>query len=261
MDVYASSEEFVERIDFYLKLADGHYGSYNFKFSFDQDMGGRFETSFGKKDISEIRQVLSQKAFQVLCQKVFKNTGNDHAGIPSWIYIVAQKGVLEKIIQFFKPDEEGRIENRMAEEKHLSEIVEKFLMELCKLIWSENEEAERHGKWPRKTYPNLIEILHGIRKLDLLFDSECGKIRDEDGLVLVEVMDKLAELSLKCEIWVNSGFRKPTSIDEAYYGDSQAAKAYILLSVKNAERKRLEEIRELEMQKTEAEKKLKKLKK
>lgn len=257
-DVYTRSEEFTEKVNFYLELADGYRASYNFNSSSDPKWQCDLETPFGRKKFPEVRQVLSQKAFQILSQKIFKDSSKD-GGLPSWMHMVIRKEVLEKIIWFFRPDKDGWIENYPADESHLFEIVEKFLVDLCKIVWSDSKYIERYGEWLESMYPDLVEILYGIRKLDLLFDRECQFITNDDGFVLKSIMDKLEELALKYEFYFNNKRRRPININEAYYGGSQAARIHILLSVKNAERKRLQKIWELETQKREAEEKLKKL--
>lgn len=258
-DVYTKSEEFAEKVAFYLELADGYRASYNFNSSPDPKWQYDIETPFGRKKYPEVRQVLSHKAFQILCQKVFRDTRKSDYDLPSWLYIIFQKEIFEKIIWFFRLDEGGWIENSRLNESHLSEITEKFLVDLCKFIWSDNKNIERHREWLENMYPDFVEMLFGIRKLELLLDRECKFVTDEDGFVYKSIMDKLKELALKHECYFNGKRRKPINIHEAFYGGSQAAKIHILLSIKNAERKRLEEIQELENQKKEAEEKLKKL--
>lgn len=264
-DIYTTDEQYSEKMTFYLELADGYDDSIIFHSANDATRSGYYETAFGRKMNNELKQLLSQKAFHVLCKNIFKDAREKqvlHTPRPSWFYPVFQEAIFKKILWFFRTNKYGCISNAHSNEKHLKKTVEIFLYDLCKCVWSEDKYLCECTAWLEPLYPELIAILHGIRRIDILLDRDVKKnITDNEGYTLKSVMNKLEKLALEFEKSYNGEKRRPTSLNEAYYGGSQAAKVYILLSIEDKERRRLEKIQELERQHKETERRLKELQK
>lgn len=264
-------EEWVDRILLYLNIADDHE-SYGFvKGPIQEDrihqqilVGGEKIESF-----SQLRSVLSHKAFQMLCQNFLKDTKDGrYEDVPSWVATIADPGVLEKILWFFRLDHEGNFINLRLyrSEDHHSAIAKEFIRGLCKFAWT----CENSGLWGRegireetkeilrKNRPNMIMLLCGLGRLDLLLDIEKYEL-DKSCLQRLEELATSFDLYLPSNTsWMNER-RIPRTIEEACLGDSQAAQVLLILRVKQAEKERFNKIRELNERRREAEEALKKL--
>ncbi len=266
-----------DRLHLYLEIADNN--EYSTVFSRGEEEGVQYYayfegcTTFTKKAIrgkAEFRQMLSRKAFEVLCQKFFKDTSENY-DLPSWLRGILAPGVLEKILWFFRGKERGNLVNiNYFADHHMKTAIE-FADELCFFVWDavnyrENAFRPKLGRenieMLRSFLPQIIETLNNLGSIDFLLKKDRYEYVSEDHLTL------LKELALKEElpfpsISVNSRygteFRKPKDIDEAVYGRSQAAKVLLLLRVLRKEKNRFEEIQEMETKLREATEELEKL--
>ncbi|MDO8558888.1 MAG: hypothetical protein Q7R84_01005 [bacterium] len=262
--------ETVDRILWYLNMADKRKSYFNFRKNEDKDL--RFQRIImGGKEINnfeDIRLLLVQKAFQALCQNFFKNTGKEHNN-HWWLPMVLDPQVLEKLFWFFRLDEDGRFFNRQHPEDHNTLIVAEFIRNVCEFIWNYEDSYSRWGvrfndeiiEALRQARPNTITILFGLKELDFLFNLE-----RHHGLN-VGCMKRLKKLAMGFDLYLPSpdasrdAYRKPLTIEEACFGGSQAARVLISLRVIQAEKGRFCDIRELESQRREVEERLKKVRK
>lgn len=268
-NVYIDSDEAAsERVCLYLDIADRNFRS----FRRDDDRDIYPYSAFGREagTIEALRKILSQKAFQSLCQNFFKNTSSEDR-LPSWVRIATQPQVLEKLFWFFRLDEDGYIFNFRNPDDHNKVIVKEFARHLCKFAWDCEKINRWYGRYGReaineetketlrKARPSMITLLSGLEELDVLYNPEYEL--DE------KCMEQLKNIVMACERWLPSATswggekRKPRTIEEACFGNSQAARVLLILQVKQTEQKRFDAIREAEARFREAENKLKDLKK
>lgn len=264
-------EEWIDRILLYLNIADDHE-SYGFvKGPIQEDrihqqilVGGEKIESF-----SQLRLVLSHKAFQMLCQNFLKDTKDErYEHVPSWVATIADLRVLEKILWFFRLDNAGSFINLKLyrSENHHSAIAKEFIQKLCEFTWT----CENSGLWGRegiceetkeilrKNRPNIITLLCGLDRLDILLDIKRYTL-DQCCWQRLEELALGFELYLpRHDSWMDET-RKPRTLEEACYGGSQAAQVLLTLRVKQAEKERFDKIRELNKQRRTAEEELKKL--
>lgn len=266
-----STDEVIERVCLYLDIADGWKYSRNFKKG-EEDYSYLFGTVFGSEvnNLPEFRRFLAQKAFQSLCQNFFKNTAAKDYYVPSWARMATEHQVLEKILWFFRLNEDVvDIPNLdpFDSTDHNMEIATKFIRDLCEFAWTcENNRWGRGEVYEemkdelRKARPEMIRLLSGIGALDVLLNT--GEYQLDKSCV-----KQLENIAMAYDRWLPSAtswsneHRKPRTLEEACFGNSQAARVLLILRVKQAEQKRFDAIRELEEQRREAEKKIEGLKK
>lgn len=260
VEVY-SHEEAVERICLYLDIANGAFDYRTFR-SYSHGSGGRPPCRFGKDitDRSDLQYILSRKAFQMLCQQLFKNTSEDD--VPSWLRITADQQVFSKLLWFLRLDEDGRIYNLFMADGHNAKIARNFAEEFCCFIWK-CQEINSLDYIPdgiretfRKGMPSMIEILFGLRKLDLLLARKRYETID------AECEEKLQELALSFKLYISSdgvSHRKPKTVEEACFAGSQAAQVLLVVRTMRAEATKFKQLQELETQRREAEEKIKNL--
>ena len=234
-------EERTERISLYLEIANGAYDYWTFR---SNDYNRAFDTRFGRNIESSgiLRQILSQKAYHVLCQYLFKNTSVEKRHYPSWAIQVAYPQILAKIIWFFRLDENGRIFNLSDVQGHDSEVVKNFLREFACFPWK-LKEGYFEGRYTddletrfSAVKPSMIKILFGLRELDFLLKEERYKNINEGCEKEIE------KLALSFEMYLpSSGLRKPRTVNESCLGGSlcQAAQTLILLRIMKKENNRL----------------------
>jgi len=260
-----TDEEEVDRVCFYLEMADRCFDYHAFETSDDCICYHLGKSRFGKNIESkkDLRQSVSQRAFQVLCQKLFKNTEEGHHYIPSWLRLVVIPQIFSKLLWFFRLNEEGRISNLWRATGFNLETAEKFVREFSFFAWRYSE-INFYGRLPdgaeetfQEARVSMLEILFGLKKLDFLLEKERYKTVDE------ECERKLEELSLSFKLYYLPKYlcaeHKPKTIEEACFAGSQAAEVLILLRKKKQEAARLEQLQEQKERRQDADKKIKEL--
>lgn len=248
-----SYEEVIERLCLYLDIADGAFYSYTFGkcYYYSEYYRNGCCSRFGilLQDQLDLKYIISQKAFQMLCRHFFKNTAEDQYHVPSWMQLATNPQVFSKLSNFFRLNEEGWIFNLWEAEGHNAEIATKFALELSSFPWTYDDlNSWRKYFWDNEEFfenikPQMIEILYGLKRLDILLEKKRCKQVDEN------CEKKLSDLAS----------RSSKNIGEACYLGSQAARVLILLQKIKEEAARREKIAELEEQCRTAKKEIKKL--
>lgn len=237
-----SGEDWLSRIMFYLDVADGHNSScLNFlDFSLNSSERSQYMTARGKT---------SRKAFQSLCLNFFK----DKNSLPSWTQVVKNlPDLMNKILWFLRP-EEGILKNIPETDDNYSRIAYAFATAFCKLIW----ESSFPPSWDRNPQlesarPQIIQILCTMGEADYFHKTANKYPMDIKSLFTLKQF-------VNDEVFVWRGETvKPSSLEEAmFYGSSAAKALHILISIKKEE-KRLRRIAQAERERLVAERRLKK---
>jgi hypothetical protein len=273
-EVETRAGESAERTIFYLSIADGFDTSHDVNFASKGDHRPPHFSSFGRsvESTEKIRRMVARKAFDMLCQHVFKKDKAERSLDERsvwWVQRLANPAVFEAMLHFFRIDDRNRVRNLPVrlEPDHKAEIAEGFLVELTKLGWK-GHIYERHiGEDGVRLFadarPRFVEILCAMRRPDLLLTQEYtggGFTRletiDEESLHMLEkiVMDQ--ELDIPFE----NGDRKPKTTEEAAASGSRAAIVCMVLKSRAKEFERLRHIRELEDERIRVERQLEKAK-
>lgn len=258
--VTVSGREGIERICFYLDIADGHTSLLNFRFPSSQQ---RF---FGE-DMSKIRQSIARKAFEIVTNAVFKNRskGGDH---PSWLWLVDYPELVDKVLWFFRTEEDRPcIKNAGSydvENTVYSEIVHVFLSKFVTQRWcfaNFIEYASNHDRviqrQLRERRPRFIEILWGIGELEKLFSRNYEL--DKACLAKLEELAFRQSLQLPTKkedrfgVSWDERYRKPISLAEAHYGGSMPAIVLTHRRIVAEEQKRFDQLRDLAERRDELE--------
>lgn len=271
--VSADWNEVIERLCLYLEIADNG-DERSSAFSGKDDRQFQTYRAFGSEVNTKagLREVLTQKAFQALCQNFFKNTAEQSYHFPSWVEMVIIPQVLSKLFWFFRLDYRGDVLNiRLSKDsEHQKKIARDFAYDLCLFVW----DCGNRGAYPnyreitedvrtafRKARLDVITLLAGLGELGLLLKGD--RYEEIDKVCL----KKLENLSFDYELWLpdanefHGDHRKPRTIEEACLGKSQAARVLLVLRTLLAEKERFDKIRELEKQRREAEEELKRARK
>lgn len=271
-----------DRLIFYFAIADGWEDSSSLRLPGDE-MVPRLLMGYDKHDRPmqkapcELRQVVAQKAFDMLCLNYFKTmpsikTGHEERDFHRDWENVASERLFPVIQRFF------RVKNRkMRNLSHLNDrrshnewLAAEFVINLAKFIWewreyeishwsSHEEETKKFNMETRfrldASKPWTIEILSALGRLDVLqqwmfeLDKECLK--------------KLKEIAMSNKF---SEYREPVrenrpvaSLDEACYLGSPAAWFLKEHELRTSEHKRLLAVARSKQKIKEAEEELKKL--
>jgi len=255
-------KEVIDRVCMYLDLANGAFDYRTFRsYPNDRFMGyNRFDKEI--TTYQDLRYIISQKAFQMLCQHLFKNTSEDDK--PSWIWPVVLPQVFSKLSWFFRVDNEYQdIYNLSDVTGHNAKIAKDFAREFCFFAWKCDEFplADRLSDEIRETFrkarPSMIEIMFGLKELPFLLEEERYRTFDE------ECEKKLEEMALSHELYLFPHAvvkHKPGTIEEACFAGSQAAQVLILLRKIQEQGALYDKLAELEEQRHDAEEQIKKLK-
>jgi len=254
-----NTEEAIERICLYLDIADGCFCLDTFYVNFREDHSGPRWVDHSKG----VRRALSEKAFQTLCQKFFKDSRREgYSDVPSWVPYAAVSEIFSKLLRFFRVDKRGNISN-LRGEGHNVEIARTFAAEFCFLAWKCDDYppyyqalSDEVAETFRQAKPQMLEIMWGLGKLDFLLKSERYRTLDE------KCEQKLEELALSLDGNFPDGgrfFRKPKTVDEACYANSQAARVLILLRIMRDQESHFGELRDLTEQSRIVEQRIKEL--
>ncbi len=254
----STEEEAIARICKYLEIADGCFDYHTF--SADSTQLTLCQHRFGiEANGQNLRYVLGKKAFQMLCQNLFKNTSAENY-LPSWLTVLLfNRRFFPRFYGSSVSMTNGNIYNLWNAKGHNAEIATSFAREFACFAWKCNDNFydQIHDSVTaifRKSRPSMIEILFGLCETNFLLEQERYKSFDE------ACDKKLEELSLSFELY-GHGFlnAKPKTIEEACFAGSEGARALILLRIMKRESARLERLRDLERQRLEAERKISKL--
>lgn len=262
------AQDEIERVCMYLEIADRYGSSWEFQKGERTEFSRR--TAFGGTvwHPEELRRILAEKAFHVLCQNFFKNTESFVYRAPSWVQLATDPLVLEKLFWYFRLDEYGRVHNLPnSDDDHHIEIAREFAYSLCTFLWfcEDIVDGRYYGdtvysgvkRTPPGTRLNIITLLFGLRRLNVLLDE---KYELDDSC-----MKRLEELALGYDLFMpnidsyGDKLRKPTTIQEALLGKSKVAEILLILRAKQTEKKRLDEIRALNMQRRELDRQIQSL--
>jgi hypothetical protein len=273
--VSADWNEAIERLCLYLEIADNGGERWGV-FSSEDDRQFQAYKAFGREvnTKAELREVLTQKAFPMLCQNFFKNTAEHSYSLPSWVRMVIVPQVLAKLFWFFRLNSQGQIQNIRPhlryDNEHQKKIARDFAYDFCLFVWECGNPGAYHDYREisedvrtafYKARPDVITLLAGLGELDLLLKGNRYEEMDKACL------KKLESLAFDYDLWlpnvneIRGDYRKPRTIEEACLGKSQAAHVLLVLRTLLVEKERFDKIRELEEQRREAEKKLTELKK
>lgn len=242
-----------DRILFYLSIADGHtsgIGTWEERrqeFSFS----GRYTTWAG------IRRWISEKAFQKLCRRVFKNTESRDRR-PSWLATLTCDSyrVLDAVLAFFLECDpvwvqQGRLLRNLPQDKDSHEwgVAVSFLENLSIFAWNPfllanygDDLAIRESVRQRR--PQLVRVLAGLGKLSL-FEGKSPEDLDD------ACNEELKRVALGTRLYLPTGpdwretFRLPETLEEAVVGGSEAARVLLLHAIWQKELKRCAQLQEL----------------
>ncbi len=241
-------------------------------------VGFEWDQSHIRKTEGELRQQLALKAFNMLCQNLFKvelqrgDRRDRFSGI--WEETVVSERLFPVIQNFFRVDETSfgseyaRIRNlsaRHIKRSHNEELAVKFLLNLADFLWTwsvgdspyrKEEENKRLSEMRvriENAKPWMIEVLVNLDRFDLLRKSILKL--DEPCLA------KLEEIALRNIIsgYHGGDYRDVISIEEACYVGSKVGWFLKEHELMKKEHKRLVEIREAEVVADRARRKIKQL--
>lgn len=239
-----------------LEIADGYYVNFTLR---EGDPVIYFPKE-NRKIGWNVRHVIAEKAWKLLCDNFFKNRAEKSWHTPSWTRTVADKEVFNRLLWFFDPQKRClNIPYRNNRDRY-DETALQFLREFVIFAWyfrtfddrwGPHEEDEVIQKMFREARPKLVEILDAIHGLDFLLNGE-GLIKENEypeRLINAAVIAKLEELALE----------NHETVKEAAWAGSYAAQTLLVLHSNMKEQKRQKHITEAEQQAEEARHKLAKL--
>ncbi|MFA6295068.1 MAG: hypothetical protein WC666_01435 [Candidatus Paceibacterota bacterium] len=285
-----NNDEQIDRIIFYLKIADGWTNHFNLR-DFGEDnreyhMGWDENGNAIMKSRSELCQNIATKAFEMLCLKFFKleRVNCYHSKKPNeffWSILDDENGKLFlAIMHFFRTEEKYgpgdenvyicNLNGHIEPEKE--NMATSFIIKLINFLldWKEpliaswkrdpekivlTEQNTRIRNIINNAKPQIVEILSSLNRLDILEKY----ILDFDDLIL----DKLKEISLRKELKSYSqpikDTRKALDLEEACLAGSKTALLLLRYGISKKAHCKLIEIREAEIAKEIAEQELKEL--
>lgn len=252
-------DEFRERIFLYLEVANGYDSIYLFS-STAERRDEMLDSIFGRCTVSDAKKKIAQKAWAMLCQKVFRNTEEREYANPSWWWIVKEDSqMIDKILWFFS--EKDNIPRGFYVKEHNSRIAVDFLYTLAKLAWINHSDSRGHFEPPLNHFvenrPKFIRILSYLEKLDFLLKN-WERVTEDDLAVLEELAlfgrnDK--DEGPKYKTVEEAAVGGSTSI-----GGSKSAQVFIVLRAMLKERDHLKKIKEAEREMKKVQEKIEALK-
>lgn len=245
-------KEAIDRVCWYLDMADGHNSADNF------GVRGAQTEQYEQPSLEQLssrqrKRLLSGKAFDILCTKFFKNR-NSLNERPSWFRLVSEQQVFLRMLWFFRPDEENRCIINLSEvgygyetSHHLSVAQEfagmfcEFVLELSHFRNSLDDFNESNRQVFEDARPAIIRLLVGLSREDILLKH--------DFPFNTIALNELHRIVFLQKFWYGRSQQKPQTVAEAFYLGSRAAKVHILLEIRERERVRFEEIEELRRKK------------
>lgn len=280
----------IDRLIFYFNIADGWADAFNIlRKPEDRDRYYRWSDNEGlitEKSLSDLRRIIAQKAFDVLCLNVFKEVslkgggrnGDDFNDL--WKVLFTSERFFPIIQNFFRSEEsssvfsQGSIRNLTCrkESSHNEKLAHEFLVNLARFIWGwkesnvpnwlgaeQQKEIREHNRTMRarlnSAKPWMVGVLVDIKRLDVLrewilsLDKAClAKLRQ------IALRDSLQQYRHPVQ-----KDRRVRNLDEACYVGSRAAwflKEHELVTQEHA---RLTSIRQAEIESEKAAEKIKQL--
>lgn len=252
-----SREERCERVCFYLDVADSQNNdAFNPPWNPEEQQSerhnrGSLDTPLGRVDSGDIRRLIAWKAFTVLCGIFFKDRWEGPwVEFPSWT-LLCQPSVFEKVLWFFRVDEKRIANLSYPSEDHRTKTAWLFAYDVCQFAFEfryfgkyEGEEDIKTQGFLRDAWPRMIPLICALRETNLLLKHH--------EVLSDECLSTLERLALEETTWVptqggiTSHYSKVTSVEEACYVGSAAARALILLRTIKNEHQRLMEVAELQ---------------
>ncbi|OGZ79394.1 MAG: hypothetical protein A2528_03760 [Candidatus Staskawiczbacteria bacterium RIFOXYD2_FULL_37_9] len=210
---------------------------------------------YNASEINEGLDMISKKAFDVLCVRLFAPTKNDYPS--QWKWMLVTQETFEKLLQFCLPEAENyRLPYDGEQVSHQTEVFGRFLLEFSQLGWvhdfspsefSRNKDVNLAEIRARliAARPQFMEILRYIRQLSRLnkpmrdFSNEFPEL---DGACLKKLKEMAFRASLNLpwqEVGATAYFRKPETLHEAILGGSVAAEILVINSIRQKEKKRI----------------------
>jgi hypothetical protein len=250
--VHSHWDVHADRVIFYLQLAD-HYPFYRLS-----DEG---ESTERQKALQEMREELRQKAYDVLARRFFHET--EARRLP-WVYAAEDPRLLPHLLWFFRlRDQESlvggslkNVDSRPSRDRE--RIVYSFALELARHAWEYNSYNRNRAQILPEARdalhaarPQMVEVLYGLRRLDLLLEEPFVNQLD---LACILTLERLA--FRECHLPGIRGFygderRTPRSVDEALLAGSQAAQVYVLLRERFRAQEEAETLQELAVRERE----------
>lgn len=248
-------------VKMYFAVAEGHTGDVQIcGYSPGKNDFYRSDTPFGEKRSRDLHQVVARKAFEMICNRILKNTEKRESSTPSWADFVRHKENLDMVLHFFRlkdnptdiprfvnlkyfgPRDGGHDNHTMTAVKFLQNLVERTwpVNDYYPSIWDFKEIKEMF----RNKRHKMIKILYGLYNLPVLHKRALT--------VNGSSMKWLKDVALKES--------KCDTIEEAVYEMNQAARVWYALSIIRREHGRQIEIQRAEQEAAEAQAKLERLK-
>ena len=272
----------VDRLTFYFGIADGWRDTDLLGLPRENQIWQRYERydEYGKlitKYPKDLRKMVAKKAFEMLCQKVFKEDLFDGDLFSRfWADVVATEGFLSLVQNFFawqeRPMSSGyylrNLEHRTKYQSHLEREAVGFIKNLATLVWDIRRGMSSNGVAQKSELlfmarPWTVEILSALGEYDML--REWLMYFDKTSLLKLQEIAMRGILSpLKCydghfELVRNE--RPVADLDEACFLGSRAAWLLKEYELKKRVHGRLEAITRAERERDLAEEKVRRLRK
>jgi hypothetical protein len=244
----------VERLCFYLRLADGHYrGNFVFMTASEAEHCHRQHGDMPSPTqvVARLRAEISRKAFIVVVDKFFRNTRRP-SGTPSWFPLAVENRVFEMLLWFFRLDRYGHISNLTSHSSgqiapvHYQRTRE-FVTELIRLGWGMGDSFDDLSVEAKLRLtvirPRLIELMDGLGDLDSLLGRFRHLLDEECWSTLEALALRPRQIRIAPKGYENYETRKPTTLQEAFANGSEAARVLILLKTLRDEDERFEQLK------------------
>lgn len=244
----------------YFAYAEGHTGNLIIPNIFLENDTYRRDTPFGEKKLRHLHEVVARKAFEMICNRILKNTVKSESSAPSWAAFVQNEENLNMLLHFFRLKNDPSDKPRFVNLKYFGSgngghdshtmVAVKFLTDLVNWTWPKNDYYPSQWNYKeikqmfRSKRQKMIEIMYGLFMLPRLHKRALT--------VNGSSMKWLKEIALKeskCE-----------TVEEAIYQMNEAARVWHILSVIRKAHGHQIEVQRAEERAAEAEAELKRLK-
>lgn len=255
---------------FLLELADGHLDITNFIPESDcvTDWHSRGEMALEEMSPCKVKQAISRKAFEELANGFFKNPNRE---IPRWAERVLVPEVLEKLLWFFRMNENETRPSFVnlqlcGQRTNHDDVAIKFVEEFWKFILHPGKcgfyrTHSSSGGWLDKTEESLgkmrhrlVPIICALGQVNHLWDFKPHHPFLQPGSLFLKELNRIALIGgYDFEGEKRIVLRPPKNLAEAAAKGSQEARFLILLNSKIEVEKNEETIRTARDQKEETE--------
>jgi len=282
----------IDRLIFYFTIADKWVDKYLLRLPKDGDteyvVGYDLKTGYViKKKLSELRQELARKAFDMLCTNFFSRiellgggrNGNDFAD--KWEETIVSERFFPIILNFFRTEKERfgddivirNLSRRYDKRSHNERQAVEFLLNLAKFLWGWKEPEPNELPYDNNEKRKYLEYLAALRSrvdgakpwmIEILTQlDELDVLRKWTLELNVACIAKLEEIALRNEFSEHLHpvvkTRPVDTIEEACYLGSNAGWFLKFHELKTREYRRLNAILEAERGKIEADRTIEKL--